>query len=38
MEKSVIGKTTVIVQKDNMWKFIDKHIDLTNISVNSTGF
>ena len=38
MEKSVTGKTTVIMQKDHMWKFIDKHIALTNISVNSTGF
>lgn len=35
--KTVIDQTTVILQKDHVWKFIDKNIDFTYLSVNSKG-
>jgi hypothetical protein len=37
LEKAAVGKTTVTLQEDHVWKFMDKNIDLIYISVNSHG-
>jgi hypothetical protein len=37
LEKNSLGKTTVILPKDHVWKFIGESIDFTYLSVNSKG-